>query len=589
MAKRDTQRRRGQLSRRRFLHGAGLFSLGVLVAVGCREESTTILTTLDGTIGLDEDGALVPAAGEPYEVRTDLGEAQAGREGRRRSLVVFHHLTDFRILDEESPLRSEWVESCEPPLSTGAFRPQEALSLHAAAAMIAQANRVDRSPLTGRPVDFAVHTGNAADNAQYNELRWFLDLMDGKLLEPNSGAARYEGVQQESPVGAYPDLLEETQQPFRAEGLRYPWYVVVGNRDVLAQGNFPPSEAANALAVGSQKVIELGPDAREEVCSDPSALLGPDTSEKVLNDPQTEVREVSSDIKRRLLSRKEWIEEHFKTADAPGPVGHGFREENRQSGAAYYVLEHGPVSFIVLDTVNPGGFSAGSIDATQFAWLEEQLKARSRRYTEGDGRPATAAGPDKLIVIVSHHASAALNNPFPDPQTNEERFRGPQVEALLHRFPNVILHIAGHTLEHRITAKPAPARDSGGYWEVITGSPLDYPMQSRLIELAENRDGTLSLFSTVYDTAAPIIPGDARDPTPDDGLNQLLLASVARQVGRSEPQLNPEAAGLAASDRNAELLLPAPFDLTVGVRSRGRRELLRAFVPLDGRLRKSVM
>jgi metallophosphoesterase (TIGR03767 family) len=549
------------LNRRRFLKTAGLVSLGTLAAIACRSNGKEVATTLDGTIVLDEERTLLAGPGEPHEVRTDLTEAKAGREKGRRSLAVFHHFSDFRIVDEESPLRSEWVESCEPALSTGAFRPHEALSLHAAAAMIAAANQIDRSPVTGRPVDFALHTGSAVDNAHYNESRWFIDLMDGKFVEPDSGSPGYEGVQSESPVSAYGDLREQAQQPFQGQPLRYPWYAVAGNRDLLAQGNFPSSEAAQGLSHGTQKVIELGPDAREEVCAEPAALLGPDSSEKVLNDPETVVRQVSPDGDRRLLTRKDWIEEHFKTADNPGPLGHGFRDENRQAGTAYYVLEHQPIAFIVLDTVNPGGFSAGSIDATQFVWLEEQLKARSSHYVAADGSTAASEAADRLIVVVSHHAGAALNNPFPDPQTNEDRFRGPQLEALLHRFPNVILHIAGHTLEHRISARPDPAGDRGGYWELTTGSPLDYPMQSRLLEVADNSDGTISLFSTAYDMAAPIVPGDAKDQTPDDGLNQILLASVARAAAVRDPQLNLEAAGLAPSDRNAELLLTAPFDL----------------------------
>ncbi len=36
------------------------------------------------------------------------------------------------------------------------------------------------------------------------------------------------------------------------------------------------------------------------------------------------------------------------------------------------------------------------------------------------------------------------------------------------------------------------------------------------------------------------------------------LAAVARSLGAQDPQRDPEAAGLAVSDRNAELLLSAP-------------------------------
>ncbi|MGH8629134.1 MAG: hypothetical protein ACREU7_00005, partial [Burkholderiales bacterium] len=215
-------------------------------------------------------------------------------------------------MDEESPLRSEWVESCQPPLATGAFRPQETLALHAVSALIAQANRIDRSPVTGRPVDLAIHSGNAVDNAQRNELRWFLDLMDGRQVNPDSGERGYEGVQPESPAGAYPRLLNDAQQQFQPEALRFPWYAVAGNRDLLAQGNFIPGEEANQLATGSEKVFALGAAAREEVCADPSGLLGPEASQNVLNDPETIVRRVTPDPARHTLTLQEWIEEHFE-------------------------------------------------------------------------------------------------------------------------------------------------------------------------------------------------------------------------------------------------------------------------------------
>ncbi len=565
MARRKARGNRpGAIGRRRFLRDAGLSAawLGLALGLGCLGDDKLALTTLDGTIRLGQDGELSGGPGEPYEVGTSLAQAQVGREGRRRSLVVLHHFTDFRLLDEESPLRSEWVESCPQPLSRSAFRPQETLSLQAAAAMVAQANRIDRSPLTGRPVDFAVHSGNAADNAQYNELRWFLDVMDGREVKPDSGSAGYEGVQEESPSGAYPELLEWAQRPFVPQRLRYPWYAVMGNRDVLAQGNFPPSEAANGIAVGEEKVVSIGPAASSKVCADPSGLLDPGSSQVVLSDPDTVVRRVGADADRRLLSRQEWIAEHFNTSEEPGPVGHGFGQENAEEATAYYVLEHGPLAFIVLDTVNPGGFAAGSVDAAQFAWLEEQLIARSRRYIDREGQTATTGNVDRLIVILSHHTTETMNNPFPNPETKEERLRGPQLEELLHRFPNVILHLAGHSLEHRIFARPDPAQRFQGYWEVSTASPLDFPLQSRLVEITDNGDGTLSIFSTVYDLGAPLSPGAAEDPTPGDGVNERLLASLARQISVQDPQLNVEMAGLSANDRNAELLLPAPFDLS---------------------------
>lgn len=549
------------MSRRRLLKGTAALGIGFIAGAACGDEEERTGSTLERTIAVDEDGNLVNRPGEPYSVRTELAQAKAGRESRRRSLLTFHHLADFRITDEESPLRSEWVEGCAPPISTTAFRPQESLSLHAASALIRQANAIDSSPVTGRAVDFAIHTGNAADNAQYNELRWFLDLLDGEAVQPDSGTPGYQGVQKESPDGEYPDLLSMAQERFRPEALSYPWYAVLGTHDVLAQGSVPPNATVNSIALGSEKVLEVGQTVRDTICGDPSSLLEPGHSEEILSDPDTIVVKVSPDPLRRLLSRKEWVEEHWETRDVPGPAGHGLGEQNRSDGTAYYSLDFGAVSLIVLDTVNPGGFSTGSIDNTQFLWLEEQLKARSSAFYDAAGVRQTAANEDRIIVVASNHGVDTLNNPFPGPATNEDRFRGPQLEAMLRRFPNVALHVTGYALQQRITPRPHPDDPSRGYWEVSTGSPLEYPMQGRLLDITDNGDGTVSIFSTVYDTAASLHPGDSMDPTADDGVNQLDLASIARQVGVRDPQLDPRAAGLGESDRNAELLLTAPFDL----------------------------
>jgi len=580
------------VGRRRFLRGAGLLGGGVALAsvFGCRSGGGSALTTLDRTIVLGTDGVLRPGPGEPYQVRTELAQAQVGREKRRRSLVVFHHFGDAQLVDEESPLRGEWQDSCPTPLSTAAFRPQEALTLQVMASLVRRANRIDSSPVTKRAVDFVLHTGNAADNAQYNELRWFIDLMDGRQVAPDSGGPGYEGVQSESPDQRYPDLLSLAQIPFKPQGIRYPWYTALGNRDVLVQGNFPPSEASRQIALGGKKIIDLSPARKDEVCADPSILLDPERTQEILSDKDTEVRDVTPDENRRLLTRSDWAKEMFKGSQRPGPPGHGLTQRNVDKGIAYYVFEHGPLAFIVLDTVNPGGFAAGSIDAAQFGWLEGQLKARSRRSFDAKGKLVEADVEEQLIVVVGHHPLARLNNPLPDP-SGDERVQGPALEELLHRFPNVIAYVTGGTPTNSITSRPDPQSRGGGYWEVNTTWSVGYPMQGRLLDVVENGDGTISLFSAVYDLDAAIDPRDADDPTPGDGVNEALLAAVARGLAARDPQRDTSAAGLAVSDRNAELLLAAPFDLSAvktparhrvdpagEARRMRRRDLLRSLV-----------
>jgi metallophosphoesterase (TIGR03767 family) len=545
-----------RLSRRRLLARAGWLALGTAAWAACGgDKSDDRVTTLDRTLVTDAGNNLVRGPGEPYTVRTELGPAHADRDSKRRSLVVLHHLSDFRITDEESPLRAEWWDECSPPLSPGAFRPQETLSVQAAAALISAANGISESPVTGKRVDFAVHTGNACDNTQFNELRWFIDLMDGKPVYPDSGAIGYQGVHTESPASAYPDLTETAQRSFSPEGLAYPWYTIAGNRDTLVQGELAVDERAKRIAVGAQKVIALGPDALAEACEEAS-IVGPGTPATILNDSQTRIRGVGSDDNRRPLSLQEWMTEHFGTENVPGPAGHGFSAENVEAEQAYYVFERNGVVFIALHTASPSG-SGGSISAEQFAWLEQQLIAHSHRYLDVAGEPVETQNADRLIVIMSHHPVEAMDA-APDAEAGD-RFTGSDLEALLLRFPNVVLHICGHTLMNSVQPKRSEGGE-GAYWQVTTGSSLEAPMQGRLVDITDNGDGTLSVFCTMYDSLAPINPGDAKDPSPDDGINERLLAGVARELARTDPHADPQAAGTSPSDRNAELILTAPFD-----------------------------
>ena len=64
----------------------------------------------------------------------------------------------------------------------------------------------------------------------------------------------------------------------------------------------------------------------------------------------------------------------------------------------------------------------------------------------------------------------------------------------------MIAWVAGHSHVNDV----APVKgDKGGFWVVRTSAEADFPHQDRLLELMDNRDGTLSLFGTLLDNASP--------------------------------------------------------------------------------------
>jgi hypothetical protein len=90
--------------------------------------------------------------------------------GRRSACISFSHFTDTHVVNEESPLRVEFIDQLGPPVN-GAYRPQEGLSPQVMNEMIRQV-RTAVSPVTGRGVSLLMMTGDNSDNTQWNEVRW---------------------------------------------------------------------------------------------------------------------------------------------------------------------------------------------------------------------------------------------------------------------------------------------------------------------------------------------------------------------------------------------------------------------------------
>ena len=97
--------------------------------------------------------------------RTELAPLDDARVDRRVALAAVVQLTDVHVIDAQSTGRVEFVDPFGEPY-TAAFRPQETLTTQVQTSMVHRVNAVARGPVTGRPLDCAVSTGDNIDNQQ---------------------------------------------------------------------------------------------------------------------------------------------------------------------------------------------------------------------------------------------------------------------------------------------------------------------------------------------------------------------------------------------------------------------------------------
>ena len=562
--------------------------------------------------------------GEPYVVRQDLVTAGSARSTQRRSLAYFGQLSDFQLADEESPSRVEFLDppnGTQLPFNA-AWRPWEALEPHIDDAAIRQLDSfAGASPIAQgdgkrRKMDFALDTGDSADSQQLNETEWVRTLLEGGKLNPNSGisptgylhplcplvgvpgaaeAARYTGVQDYNDYvegtqpsfydpndvrgffagwPSYPGLMDKAQQSFSAAGVKVPTYIAFGNHDGLVQGNQAANASFEQISTGCLKPMAPTPNQ-----TDLAGVLGSLTPANVLamlaSQPD-KVALVPPDPKRQYVSKAQFenVFLHGSQAD-----GHGFayidpaQKAASKGAAGYYSWSPVPgFRFIALDTVSEGGIAGpsadGNVDDPQFQWLHSQLDA------------ATAA--NQLVVIFSHHAIASLTSQVPDeaappctvndphghdlnpgcdvdPRSSSPIHLGQDLTDLLDQYPHVIAWVAGHSHVNDVEAYPGP--NGTGFWSIRTAAEADWPQQNRLIEVMDNRDGTLSIFGTILDHASPATaPGSGSSAT---GMNLADLASVGRTLSYNDPQVGatkctPNCGEGTSDDRNVELLIRDP-------------------------------
>ena len=483
------------------------------------------------------------------------------------------HVTDLQLADIQSPTRFEFLnrEFADPRYIhiVPVQRPQEAITAHAVDVTIRTVNAA-RGPATGLPPQLAVTTGDAIDNAQWNELQTFLALFDGGLVAPDSGGPGYEGVQAVSwpddmfwkpdGVGAegpdffrrefgfphHPGLLRHALRAFNATGLRIPWLSCFGNHEALNQGVGMPTPALAEALTGGRKPVRL-PDGFDH---DLALELFTERPETFMTGPALPV---TADPDRRPITRRDFVKAHFRPGSRPS--GHGFSEQNRLDGTAYYVHDTAAARLIALDTNCLAGGSAGCLDREQARWLEARLAEVHSAYHGRSGEPVRTGHDDRLVILFSHHGIDTLTNtraghagPGGEPLLGAAELLG-----LLHRFPNLVLWLNGHTHANTVRPRRDPDHPARGFWEVTTCAVVDWPCQTRLVELID-RGGQLSIVCTMVDHAAPAAPLSLAT---NEG-----LAALHRELAANVPMLGTDSGRAGAvTDRNVELRLIAPFPL----------------------------
>ena len=437
-----------------------------------------------------------------YVKRTELAPGYSGAANAAR-LLNFFTMSDIHIADKESPAQPLYVGWSTPPgpgLSSlsSAYSPVLLSTTHVLDAAVQTINALHKIT----PFDFGISLGDDANNTQYNELRWFIDVLDGKVITPSSGAH----------LGA--DTIDY-QMPFQAAGLdkSIPWYQVIGNHDQFWLGSDWENAKTLQAHVGST-ILDMSdsPDPTSGGVNGWGAYMGvingttpfgdlfgagPDTSFPV---PPT----VIPDLNRHSLVTSNstclnWMTEFFNTTTTP--VGHGFTQANLANNTACYSFlpkSDLPIKVIALDDTakvsTAPNFAAGYLDPARIAWLTNELQAGQDQ--------------GQLMIIAAHipiRPATSLTNTtttqlFAD--SNQEQ----SVLQLLHTYPNLILWIAGHRHVNVVTPQPNNTTDptdhpERSFWEVETPSLRDFPQEFRTFDIRRNSDNTISILVTDVDPA----------------------------------------------------------------------------------------
>lgn len=439
--------------------------------------------------------AWVPGTGLPHQQRAELAPGHTDAAGTAQ-LLRFFTISDIHITDKESPAQPLYI-GINLGWGSGqssAYSPVILSTTHVLDAAVQTINALHEVS----PFNFGISLGDDINNTQYNELRWFIDVMDGRVITPSSGA--HAGAE-----------TIDYQRPYQAAGLNrsIPWYQVIGNHDQFFSGVSYEDTKTTQAHVG-ETILNIPPVPDTSTMNLTGAYMGVVDGSTVYGDiigagPEEDFSTpptVVADPDRRTLSTPassslNWMSEFFNTTSRP--AGHGFTQANLDQDFACYSFEPSseiPLKVIVLDDTckgpNQPNYAAGCMDQQRTEWLRAELDEGQRN--------------GKLMIIAAHvpiQPQVSLTNPA---AMNVSLFDASALIAELHSYPNLILWIAGHRHLNVVTPQPYNAADLSdhperSFWEVETPSLRDFPQELRTFDIRRNSDNTISIIVTDVDPA----------------------------------------------------------------------------------------
>lgn len=431
-------------------------------------------------------GQWADGAGVPVSVRDDIaGGATPSGEGTQ--LLSFAAISDIHITDEESPVQVIALGYLSPFPS--AYSPVSMYSTQVLNAAVHTINTINKE----NKLDLVLSLGDAANNNQYNELRWFIDVLDGKTIDPTSGGnAGKENL--------------DYQKTFTAEGLDMPWYQTIGNHDQFFTGVFAVDENISRMYRGDT-VANMRLDVT--VTGDPSltgyymgvfngsdqngAIIGIGKASEFASAPK-----VVADANRHAIAengtRIGFMQEFLNSSSLP--FGHGYTEEMIADDFASYSFD--PVEgvrIIMLDDTTVEGSTIGdiwahgrgSLDEERFAWLKAELQKGQEE--------------DVLMIIGAHIPIVTMEEGAPSGWSLTSEVSENELITELQKYPNLLMWVAGHNHRNTIAAVPSPdpAHPEYGFWVVETASLRDFPQEFRTFEIIRYSDELVGIKTVCVD------------------------------------------------------------------------------------------